>query len=73
MAHPVSSTTEQSQRETLIPLSFYPVSQRKDFIGRQPACMRCRDAAVEWDQPFPVDTASAAGSATPACVSPCST
>eukprot|EP00959_Pyramimonas_sp_CCMP1952_P244275 5106213-Pyramimonas_sp.AAC.1 len=26
-------------------------------IGWLPACVRCRDAAVVWGQPFPVDTA----------------
>eukprot|EP00959_Pyramimonas_sp_CCMP1952_P396059 8298440-Pyramimonas_sp.AAC.1 len=31
MSHPVSSTTEQSQHETLIPLASYPDSQRKDY------------------------------------------
>eukprot|EP00959_Pyramimonas_sp_CCMP1952_P159412 3334206-Pyramimonas_sp.AAC.1 len=34
MSHPVSSTTGQSQHETLIPLSSYPDSQRKDLFGR---------------------------------------
>eukprot|EP00959_Pyramimonas_sp_CCMP1952_P056995 1189900-Pyramimonas_sp.AAC.1 len=30
MSHPVSSTSEQSQHETLIPLTSYPDCQRKD-------------------------------------------
>eukprot|EP00959_Pyramimonas_sp_CCMP1952_P174118 3638303-Pyramimonas_sp.AAC.1 len=33
MSHPVSSTTEQSQHETLILLTSYPDSQRKDYFG----------------------------------------
>eukprot|EP00959_Pyramimonas_sp_CCMP1952_P305081 6384888-Pyramimonas_sp.AAC.1 len=36
-------------------------------IGRPPARIRCRVDALEREQPFPVDTASTAGSATPAC------
>eukprot|EP00959_Pyramimonas_sp_CCMP1952_P137116 2869275-Pyramimonas_sp.AAC.1 len=31
MPYPVSSTAEQSQHDTLIPLAYYPVSQRKDY------------------------------------------
>eukprot|EP00959_Pyramimonas_sp_CCMP1952_P467122 9491080-Pyramimonas_sp.AAC.1 len=33
MSHPVPSSTEQSEHETLIRLSFYPDSQRKDWLS----------------------------------------
>eukprot|EP00959_Pyramimonas_sp_CCMP1952_P373103 7813766-Pyramimonas_sp.AAC.1 len=35
MSHPVSSTTEQSQHETLIPLASYPDSQRKGWLSAE--------------------------------------
>eukprot|EP00959_Pyramimonas_sp_CCMP1952_P393301 8240780-Pyramimonas_sp.AAC.1 len=35
MSPPVSSTTEQSKHETLIPLSSYPDSQRKDWLSAE--------------------------------------
>eukprot|EP00959_Pyramimonas_sp_CCMP1952_P349973 7332700-Pyramimonas_sp.AAC.1 len=35
MSHPVSSTTEHSQHETLIPLASYPDSQRKYWLSAE--------------------------------------
>eukprot|EP00959_Pyramimonas_sp_CCMP1952_P177516 3710883-Pyramimonas_sp.AAC.1 len=35
MSRPVPSTTEQSEHETLIPLSYYPDSQRKDWLSAE--------------------------------------
>eukprot|EP00959_Pyramimonas_sp_CCMP1952_P346009 7246599-Pyramimonas_sp.AAC.1 len=35
MSLPASSTTEQSQHETLIPVSVYPESPRKDWRRRR--------------------------------------
>eukprot|EP00959_Pyramimonas_sp_CCMP1952_P059784 1248825-Pyramimonas_sp.AAC.1 len=35
MSHPAPSTTEQSEHETLIPLSSHPNSQRKDWLSAE--------------------------------------
>eukprot|EP00959_Pyramimonas_sp_CCMP1952_P397799 8335048-Pyramimonas_sp.AAC.1 len=52
MSHPVSSTSEQSQAETLIPLTSSPDSQRKAWLSTgardQVATGVSFDETAEW-------------------------
>eukprot|EP00959_Pyramimonas_sp_CCMP1952_P398415 8348075-Pyramimonas_sp.AAC.1 len=46
MSRPVSSTSEQSQHETLIPLTYYPDSERKDFKAKVQELAKKKDIGL---------------------------